>query len=314
METEIQLPLPHFTHADIASLYNLNYEKASVELEKIILLPRESLLRDLESVLKDSVPRYEILARLNDENESDFDWDTSNAPSFALFMLAELEAKESLPAVLEFFSTEIEYFFDFYLGSMLGEQIWSVFYKIENENVELYKPFVFNPNSFTYATTEISVMVAQIALHHPERREEVIAWYKDVLEHFLSVNTTFDETLLGLIVADIMDVNGVELIPQIENLFEKDIVDYGVCGSFEDVKTELTNTINGRKRNVDTLAERCVFVNSCLGDQQATPDFASLLGDFKTPKPQAILPEPKVGRNDPCPCGSGKKYKKCCEK
>lgn len=21
---------------------------------------------------------------------------------------------------------------------------------------------------------------------------------------------------------------------------------------------------------------------------------------------------PEVGRNDPCPCGSGKKYKKCC--
>ncbi len=25
-----------------------------------------------------------------------------------------------------------------------------------------------------------------------------------------------------------------------------------------------------------------------------------------------IRPEPKIGRNDPCPCGSGKKYKKCC--
>ncbi|MGB3341778.1 MAG: SEC-C metal-binding domain-containing protein [bacterium] len=24
------------------------------------------------------------------------------------------------------------------------------------------------------------------------------------------------------------------------------------------------------------------------------------------------IPEVKVGRNDPCPCGSGKKYKKCC--
>ncbi len=22
----------------------------------------------------------------------------------------------------------------------------------------------------------------------------------------------------------------------------------------------------------------------------------------------------KIGRNDPCPCGSGKKYKKCCRK
>jgi len=24
------------------------------------------------------------------------------------------------------------------------------------------------------------------------------------------------------------------------------------------------------------------------------------------------VPRAKVGRNDPCPCGSGKKYKKCC--
>ena len=24
------------------------------------------------------------------------------------------------------------------------------------------------------------------------------------------------------------------------------------------------------------------------------------------------LKKPKVGRNDPCPCGSGKKHKKCC--
>ena len=32
-------------------------------------------------------------------------------------------------------------------------------------------------------------------------------------------------------------------------------------------------------------------------------------------KYEPLLPievEPKIGRNDPCPCGSGKKYKKCC--
>ena len=27
---------------------------------------------------------------------------------------------------------------------------------------------------------------------------------------------------------------------------------------------------------------------------------------------QFVRQGPKVGRNDPCPCGSGKKYKKCC--
>ncbi|MDF2586604.1 MAG: motif domain protein [Anaerocolumna sp.] len=29
-------------------------------------------------------------------------------------------------------------------------------------------------------------------------------------------------------------------------------------------------------------------------------------------KSNTIVKEKKVGRNDPCPCGSGKKYKKCC--
>ncbi|MBO7367286.1 MAG: SEC-C domain-containing protein, partial [Paludibacteraceae bacterium] len=29
-------------------------------------------------------------------------------------------------------------------------------------------------------------------------------------------------------------------------------------------------------------------------------------------KTQPIRAEKTVGRNDPCPCGSGKKYKNCC--
>ena len=29
-------------------------------------------------------------------------------------------------------------------------------------------------------------------------------------------------------------------------------------------------------------------------------------------KSTVVRSEPKIGRNDPCPCGSGKKYKRCC--
>ncbi|RUM87312.1 MAG: hypothetical protein DSZ24_06470, partial [Thermodesulfatator sp.] len=31
----------------------------------------------------------------------------------------------------------------------------------------------------------------------------------------------------------------------------------------------------------------------------------------RRPKREPIRRQ-KIGRNDPCPCGSGKKYKKCC--
>jgi len=38
-------------------------------------------------------------------------------------------------------------------------------------------------------------------------------------------------------------------------------------------------------------------------------DLEILLNPSKT-----VLAENKVGRNEPCPCGSAKKYKKCCGK
>ncbi|MBW1866925.1 MAG: SEC-C domain-containing protein [Deltaproteobacteria bacterium] len=41
-------------------------------------------------------------------------------------------------------------------------------------------------------------------------------------------------------------------------------------------------------------------------------DIADLEILLNSPKPK--LAEKKVGRNEPCPCGSGKKYKKCCGK
>jgi uncharacterized protein YecA (UPF0149 family) len=34
--------------------------------------------------------------------------------------------------------------------------------------------------------------------------------------------------------------------------------------------------------------------------------------DLGVNAPESQRGIPKIGRNDPCPCGSGKKYKKCC--
>ena len=44
-------------------------------------------------------------------------------------------------------------------------------------------------------------------------------------------------------------------------------------------------------------------------------DLRQVIKDIQEGKsPPIIRDEPKIGRNDKCPCGSGKKYKKCCGK
>jgi uncharacterized protein YchJ len=54
--------------------------------------------------------------------------------------------------------------------------------------------------------------------------------------------------------------------------------------------------------------------------QEDIPDFTSdFIDDFDEESDfsgwnseTVVRVGPKIGRNDPCPCGSGKKYKKCC--
>jgi preprotein translocase subunit SecA len=46
--------------------------------------------------------------------------------------------------------------------------------------------------------------------------------------------------------------------------------------------------------------------------QQEYPGAEFSTSPAKASVPAQKISQPKVGRNDPCPCGSGKKYKKCC--
>jgi preprotein translocase subunit SecA len=48
------------------------------------------------------------------------------------------------------------------------------------------------------------------------------------------------------------------------------------------------------------------------GAQAKGSDVVSEAAAAVAEKAKPVRTGPKVGRNDPCPCGSGKKYKHCC--
>ena len=56
---------------------------------------------------------------------------------------------------------------------------------------------------------------------------------------------------------------------------------------------------------IEELSSRYAF---SADDDEAEDDWAPASGASEP----AINPFKGVGRNDPCPCGSGKKFKKCC--
>ena len=66
------------------------------------------------------------------------------------------------------------------------------------------------------------------------------------------------------------------------------------------------------KKNQDILSS--LTAKAQQGEQQNSSQFHGMAPRPAIPpqKVQPIKTEKKVGRNDPCPCGSGKKFKKCC--
>jgi hypothetical protein len=71
-------------------------------------------------------------------------------------------------------------------------------------------------------------------------------------------------------------------------------------------KTKLLNTVPG----VDVPLPMSVAIKAQQVQDEADMLLAEVMGI--APPRQAARSGTKVGRNDPCPCGSGKKYKKCC--
>ena len=67
-----------------------------------------------------------------------------------------------------------------------------------------------------------------------------------------------------------------------------------------------------RMKEVEKIFEKNGWKYTIELDRKKPEDVADLEMLLNWPVPVEV--EKKVGRNDPCPCGSGKKYKKCCGK
>lgn len=91
---------------------------------------------------------------------------------------------------------------------------------------------------------------------------------------------------------------------------------------FQNLLASIRNSVVNTIFKIGVMREEPVPQKSVLEDakyqgaEQQPAQFAAAKDDSekKSAVPQTIVNKKEVGRNDPCPCGSNKKYKKCCGK
>lgn len=85
------------------------------------------------------------------------------------------------------------------------------------------------------------------------------------------------------------------------------VVEYRIVGS--DMYDEMLANISH-----DTVKYLfgAVYTSRALEREQVAKPTGESHGGDEPQKKKPVVKKEKIGRNDPCPCGSGKKYKKCC--
>ena len=298
---------PVFHHLEVYQLYQLGFKKAMPTLDTILALPRATVIQDLELVLQDGIERYPYFT---DEEWSVF---THSFPLHALFLLMELKATESLAAVLDFLQYE-EDFLELYIGDFLTEELWQCVYVLGKDKPIILKEFLLKPGVYSFAKSAVSQALIQISILEPYRSKEIEALFEEILSFFINVNeevNVIDPTFLGLIIGDIADAQFRALFPLVEKLYDLDYIDLSIEGDFEDfIKNHNEHTSRTPNYEFQTLS---AIYSSPDFYEESEPKKELRQNSIQEPKViQMPVSRVKVNRNDPCPCGSGKKYKKCC--
>ena len=139
----------------------------------------------------------------------------------------------------------------------------------------------------------------EIAKRNPSSRDECIG----ILVHRLDCGAENDPTVNSFLISALIDLEAVETMDIIRHAFDKQVVDLSVAGDVEDVEMEL-----GLRTRRST--PRPVYHPFLGNPMSGLVEGGS--GALAGKNVEASAEHRKVGRNDPCPCGSGKKYKKCC--
>ena len=236
---------------------------------------------------KEDIPE---LIRLAIDNY-DFDYDTYeleinrfyNATIHAMLILSQLKAIESVEPILQKMYAERN---NDFLQELVPEFLSNMGYEV----VTIIKKHLFEEHKDKLSFFEA---ITKTIKKYPDTKD---VFTEILIDYIQSTKDNSDH--LSFAISSLLDFSGSKHIDFIRNMFKTRDVSFDLRGDIEDIEIELG------------LREQRITQKPKTKMQEI---FESL--EFQNEVPaRKVRTKPKIGRNAPCPCGSGKKYKKCCLK
>jgi len=304
---------PDFINKEVEELYKHGFRISPATLKEILSLPRESVISDLKKVLTDSLERYDYF-----RDEVKIETSTHTFPLHAMLLLTELKAEEALDEVLEILRQDST-FLEFWFAELITKLPAFAVEILGSRQLDKLKSYMFEEGNDTFAKSEVSVGVANIAWKFPKRKDEVVDWFVDLLTYFYENRENdklIDSQLIGYILWDIVELRATKLEPIIEKLYESQVVDQSIVGDFKQYRKDLRRKFE--QFELDQFNFEEIYKDLANDEKEYEKNGKRKASFVKDEDPEDVSyaePVPEIfrniGRNEKCPCGSGLKYKKC---
>ena len=248
----------NYKHPDYPATLHLHHPWIQGELEKdenslflkagltrrILALPREELRQDLEAMIL-----YHIGLTCEDIADDYDDGRFNGTLSTAVMLLGTVgNDTSSLDVVLETMRQSFD-FLDYHYGDAINDVLVPTLYNIGQNQTQKLMDYMKEEGIISYAKSLVLTMMAQIALQQPERRQEVLEWFRQFLEFALEhvkECKACDAELTGLLMCELVDLQAIEVLPEVKALFDEKLVDEGICGSYKSVVDDMKNPLHAR--------------------------------------------------------------------
>jgi len=236
---------------------------------------------------------------------------------YAMFLLAQFRETRAYPLVLRLASLPGDLSYSLF-GDFVTEDLGRVLASVCGGDLAGIQSLIENEDTDQWARGAALSSLVTLVVTGEKSREEIVSYFADLYRGKLARQWSH---VWDKLVACSSHIYPAELLADIERAYEEDLVDPGYIG-FDDVQGYLAL---GKDRVLARIARDRLhrLVEDTAQEMSWWACFQDARAKSASPRPANIKPaameasqiknaKPKTGRNDPCPCGSGKKYKKCC--
>jgi hypothetical protein len=186
-------------------------------------------------------------------------------------------------------------------------------------DLEPIKRLVLNRDADEFSRGVAVAALALLSVWGEVPRDTILDYFAWLAREGLERQTSY---VWGALAAESADIEALSMFPEIRRAYDDGLVDPQVIGRSEldDVEAsprgDHVERMKGRYPPIDDLVQATSWWARFekVASSRRAEDLATLAasGNLDGGSVEPYRAPVKVGRNEPCPCGSGKKYKKCC--